>query len=544
MSTSQKPKKPSKQLIKPNLPNSCSPKDDAENSSQPPRKRKSNHGNSSQPSKKLKTKLGGEVLKPLTSVVNGGGSCSNSQTNGTTTVAGKATGESVQLTNYMSTLIHAAPVPLPQKNQLNETEMSFLQDVSKGSSQKDDEPVSDDNDNKVLKMGKKIEKTIMKRMKTTYIMVKDVNLQTLREAGPGKTGFELQERLVKEGRGADLVESLKTVNDDPEGRINLLNIGRETRIRTAQYFDIPGTRSSQEIISLVTWPLKDRCYHHSGVDLETRTNDRFPFHSPLIGQLLRGYFIENKPKQDSVLVQQLHREKCIPIPLIIMIVVLRWQLCTVNMCPEDPLFSWPTFTDEIERLVKEGRGADLVESLKTVNDDPEGRDKLVKFVNIGKRTRIRTAQYFDIPGTRSSQEIISLVTWLLKDRRYHHSGWDLETRTNDRFPFRSPLIGQLIYVEYFIENKPKQDSVLVQQLHRKIYRAVTNTMTNLQELSADYVDLLQTELYEAMLTAGPDIVPSQTYDYADLNAFAASTKSSAIGQGGTNAQQWQQQWQQ
>ncbi|KAE9391879.1 hypothetical protein BT96DRAFT_925007 [Gymnopus androsaceus JB14] len=44
------------------------------------------------------------------------------------------------------------------------------------------------------------------------------------------------------------------------------------------------------------------------------------------------------------------------------------------------------------------------------------------------------------------------------------------------------------------------------------YRAVTNTMTNLQELSADYVDLLQTELYEAM--------------------FA---KSSAIGQGGTDA---------
>ncbi|KAE9393897.1 hypothetical protein BT96DRAFT_999081 [Gymnopus androsaceus JB14] len=54
------------------------------------------------------------------------------------------------------------------------------------------------------------------------------------------------------------------------------------------------------------------------------------------------------------------------------------------------------------------------------------------------------------------------------------------------------------------------------------------------ELSADYVDLLQTELYEAMLTAGPDIVPSQTYDYADLNAFAASAKSSATGQGGTN----------
>ncbi|KAE9389272.1 hypothetical protein BT96DRAFT_926639 [Gymnopus androsaceus JB14] len=62
------------------------------------------------------------------------------------------------------------------------------------------------------------------------------------------------------------------------------------------------------------------------------------------------------------------------------------------------------------------------------------------------------------------------------------------------------------------------------------YRAVTNTMTNLQELSADYVDLLQTDV-----NRWPDIVPSQTYDYADLNAFAASAKSSAIGQGGTDA---------
>lgn len=66
----------------------------------------------------------------------------------------------------------------------------------------------------------------------------------------------------------------------------------------------------------------------------------------------------------------------------------RMATCTVNMCPEDPLFSWPTFTDEIERLVKEGRGSDLVESLKTVNDDPEGRDKLVKFVSMQLLSRL------------------------------------------------------------------------------------------------------------------------------------------------------------
>ncbi|KAE9397194.1 hypothetical protein BT96DRAFT_996037 [Gymnopus androsaceus JB14] len=58
-------------------------------------------------------------------------------------------------------------------------------------------------------------------------------------------------------------------------------------------------------------------------------------------------------------------------------------------------------------------------------------------------------------------------------------------------------------------------------------------MADLLQLSVDYADLLQTELYEAMLTAGPGVVPSQTYGYADLNAFAASSKSSADGQGGT-----------
>ncbi|KAE9401114.1 hypothetical protein BT96DRAFT_992472 [Gymnopus androsaceus JB14] len=234
----------------------------------PPRKRKSNHGNSSQPSKKLKTKLGGEVLKPLTSVVNGGGSRSNSQTNGTMTVAGKATGESVQLTNYMSTLIHAAPVPLPQKNQLNETEMISC----KMSVKKDNEPVSDDDDNESVENGE-----------------------------------------------------------------------------------------------------------------ENREDD-------------------NEEDEDNIMVEDVN-----------------------------------------------------------------------------------------LPNSQRSKS--------RKDRG---------------------LSSKVLLSEFA---NPKLAS----------YRAVTNTMTNLQELSADYVDLLQTELYEAMLTTGPDIFPSQTYDYADLNAFAASTKSSAIGQGGTDA---------
>lgn len=51
------------------------------------------------------------------------------------------------------------------------------------------------------------------------------------------------------------------------------------------------------------------------------------------------------------------------------------------MCPEDTLFSWSTFTEEFERLVKEGRRPDFVASLEKINDDSELRDKLVRFVS-------------------------------------------------------------------------------------------------------------------------------------------------------------------
>lgn len=51
------------------------------------------------------------------------------------------------------------------------------------------------------------------------------------------------------------------------------------------------------------------------------------------------------------------------------------------MCPEDQLFSWPTFTEEFEGLVKEGRRPDFVALLKQINDDPELREKLIRFVS-------------------------------------------------------------------------------------------------------------------------------------------------------------------
>jgi len=53
-----------------------------------------------------------------------------------------------------------------------------------------------------------------------------------------------------------------------------------------------------------------------------RTTDNFPFRTPLLAYILRGYFIEGRPKRDSLLIARLHRERCIPVALIVMATVL------------------------------------------------------------------------------------------------------------------------------------------------------------------------------------------------------------------------------
>ena len=53
-----------------------------------------------------------------------------------------------------------------------------------------------------------------------------------------------------------------------------------------------------------------------------------------------------------------------------------------NMCPEDAMFAWPIFVEEMERWVNEGRSVSLVTSLNELNGEgPEARDKLVRFVS-------------------------------------------------------------------------------------------------------------------------------------------------------------------
>ncbi|KAJ3991225.1 hypothetical protein F5050DRAFT_1812790 [Lentinula boryana] len=59
---------------------------------------------------------------------------------------------------------------------------------------------------------------------------------------------------------------------------------------------------------------------------------------------------------------------------------------------------------------------------------------------------------------------------------------------------------------------------------RSHYRAVMSTLTALQEKAPAYVDLLQTGLYNQMITLGPEIIPPQTYNYGSLNSLALQPK--------------------
>ena len=54
---------------------------------------------------------------------------------------------------------------------------------------------------------------------------------------------------------------------------------------------------------------------------------------------------------------------------------------TVNMCPEDHLFCWPTFKEEMKRLNDEGRAGAFLNSLAELKGDPDARDCLLRFVS-------------------------------------------------------------------------------------------------------------------------------------------------------------------
>ncbi|KIK58876.1 hypothetical protein GYMLUDRAFT_245655 [Collybiopsis luxurians FD-317 M1] len=139
--------------------------------------------------------------------------------------------------------------------------------------------------------------------------------------------------LGNEGWADQFLQSLAEINKDIDVQDQFvcfmsygisaihLDIGREAHIHTSQFFEIPGSLTRNQIISSVTWLLKDCIFHHGEVDLEKRTANGLPFQSPLLGVMLRGYLSNGKPKQDWLLITKLQREEQIPIPFIAMLTV-------------------------------------------------------------------------------------------------------------------------------------------------------------------------------------------------------------------------------
>ncbi|KAF5345722.1 hypothetical protein D9757_014963 [Collybiopsis confluens] len=164
---------------------------------------------------------------------------------------------------------------------------------------------------------------------------------------------ELQ-KIISDGLGDDLSEALLAVSRNSLLRTNLVtymnygsssvrwDVAMHIRIRVGQYFDIPGNKSEDQIvmssfailsllfahefcphsllqIKTVNWLLQGPKYNHSDIDIVAQTTDGLPFLSPLISQILRGYFIEANPKQDQITIDHLREQRKIPIPLIAMI---------------------------------------------------------------------------------------------------------------------------------------------------------------------------------------------------------------------------------
>ncbi|KAF5388791.1 hypothetical protein D9757_005570 [Collybiopsis confluens] len=141
---------------------------------------------------------------------------------------------------------------------------------------------------------------------------------------------ELQ-KIISDGLGDDLSDALLAVSRNSLLRTNLVtymnygsssvrwDVAMHIRIRVGQYFDIPGNKSEDQIIKTVNWLLQGPKYNHSDIDIVAQTTDGLPFLSPLISQILRGYFIEANPEQDQITIDHLREQRKIPIPLIAMI---------------------------------------------------------------------------------------------------------------------------------------------------------------------------------------------------------------------------------
>ncbi|KAJ3718884.1 hypothetical protein C8R42DRAFT_723405 [Lentinula raphanica] len=101
------------------------------------------------------------------------------------------------------------------------------------------------------------------------------------------------------------------------------DIAKIVRIMTAQYYNLSISKGekAQEEADRVRWLLANKKYHQV-VDIDQRSFKGGPFSSPLIGMILRSYFVDSASHQDVFLIKHMKAEKKVPTQLIIMITVL------------------------------------------------------------------------------------------------------------------------------------------------------------------------------------------------------------------------------
>ncbi|KAJ3722655.1 hypothetical protein C8R42DRAFT_721013 [Lentinula raphanica] len=102
------------------------------------------------------------------------------------------------------------------------------------------------------------------------------------------------------------------------------DIAKIVRIMTAQYYNLSiskGEKAQEEVADRVRWLLANKKYHQV-VDIDQRSFKGGPFSSPLIGMILRSYFVDSASHQNVFLIKHMKAERKVPAQLIIMITVL------------------------------------------------------------------------------------------------------------------------------------------------------------------------------------------------------------------------------
>ncbi|KAJ3979849.1 hypothetical protein F5890DRAFT_1558272 [Lentinula detonsa] len=239
--------------------------------------------------------------------------------------------------------------------------------------------------------------------------------------------------------------------------------------------------------------------------------------------------------------------------------------CIIDMYPTNRMFSWKLFATELSKVAQDGDGPELILGVQKISQEAKDRKRLMNYGvfqarwDIAYQARTRTGQYFGIPGNKSEEDIIKAVNWLLQGQRYSHKEVDIQAKTSNELPFLSPLFA-LVLRGYFVKYNPEQDQILVDHLWEQqkvpipliamvgalyatgsktksdipltsknvgpIYRNLMETIKLLEKDTPEYVSLVQTCLYNEMMSTGQATLLVQVYSTSKLNAYALTQKKS------------------